>query len=149
MLPLRLLGTVVRGAGRGGKQLNCPTANLDEVTVKSIPDAIVSGVYAGVARVDSDSFRPMVMSIGYNIQFEQKTKTAEVHILHDFTKDFYDSRLDVVVLKFMRPMETYKSLDELKRAIEQDKKNTLNYLESIKETIAEMLNKEDEQVAWK
>ncbi|CAD5226835.1 unnamed protein product [Bursaphelenchus xylophilus] len=148
MLPLRLIGTVVRGAGRGGKQLNCPTANLDETTVKSIPDGITSGVYAGVACVDSDFYRPMVMSIGYNIQFEQKQKTAEVHLLHDFEKDFYNSRLEVIVLKFMRPMETYKSLEDLKLAIEQDKRSTLDYLKSNKESICEITKTYDRKIEW-
>eukprot|EP01120_Amphizonella_sp_Union-15-10_P012122 TRINITY_DN5337_c0_g1_i1.p1 TRINITY_DN5337_c0_g1~~TRINITY_DN5337_c0_g1_i1.p1 ORF type:complete len:147 (+),score=36.28 TRINITY_DN5337_c0_g1_i1:88-528(+) len=112
-------GTVVKGFGRGGKQLGCPTANLDRASVENL--TISQGVYYGLAKVNSDAPEPMVMSVGWNPQFDNQEKSVEVHILKDYPDDFYGATLKVIVLGFIRGMEKFDNLDALIRAIENDK----------------------------
>ncbi|OAA65205.1 riboflavin kinase [Niveomyces insectorum RCEF 264] len=143
--PLRMEGPVIRGFGRGSKELGIPTANLpvDPATAPWITDC-VSGVYFGWALLEGGTedgsasstgtsgggggggasaaagpppeptLYPMVMSIGYNPFYNNKTRTAEVHILHTFASDFYGAYLRLAILGFVRPERgDYPSLDAL------------------------------------
>lgn len=49
LLPYKFEGEVVRGFGRGGKELGCPTANMDETVVNELPEGLAVGVYYGKA----------------------------------------------------------------------------------------------------
>jgi riboflavin kinase len=125
-LPIFLRGKVVRGYGRGGRELNCPTANLDEAAVKAFPSDAPTGVYVGFAKVNNDKVFPMAMSVGYNVHYGVDHKTVEVHILHEFENDFYDALITAVALKYLRPMKQFKSKEELIEAIEEDKNAARN-----------------------
>jgi riboflavin kinase len=100
-VPYFASGRVVRGFGRGGKQLHCPTgrgacgtwhrrapctANLDEQCVSALPTTFPCGVYYGWAKVDTTDVYPMVMSIGYNPQFKNTVKTmvSECTVRHEY-----------------------------------------------------------------
>jgi riboflavin kinase len=52
----------------------------------------------------------MVMSIGFNPYYNNETRTAEVHILHEYKGDFYGKELRTVILGFVRPEYNYASL---------------------------------------
>ncbi|KAL4722400.1 riboflavin kinase [Fusarium chlamydosporum] len=56
---------------------------------------------------------PMVMSIGYNPFYKNKVRSAEVHVLHKFTADFYDVPMRLLILGFIREEKDYKSLEAL------------------------------------
>lgn len=89
-LPYFIAGRVVKGFGRGGKQLGFPTANIDpkvehsfcwrRISLKAFADKLEStddeGVYYGWSRVDDGEIYPMVMSVGWNPQFANKEKTV-------------------------------------------------------------------------
>lgn len=70
-------GTIVNGVGRGSKELGCPTANLSENAIKSLPEATFSGesVFYGWAQVNRGPVYKMVMSIGTNPHFKNKERT--------------------------------------------------------------------------
>ncbi|KAK6037168.1 hypothetical protein COOONC_25327 [Cooperia oncophora] len=51
-LPFFVRGSVVAGFGRGGKELGCPTANLDEAVVNALPTDLPCGVFYGLARIE-------------------------------------------------------------------------------------------------
>jgi hypothetical protein len=76
-LPLYFKGQVVRGFGRGSRTLGFPTANLDP---KCFADKLTTsdeGVYFGWSRLNNEEpIEQMVMSIGYNPQFGNQTKTV-------------------------------------------------------------------------
>lgn len=55
----------------------------------------------------------MVMSIGYNPFYKNTVRSAEVHVLHTFSQDFYDSHMRLLILGFIREEKDYKSLDAL------------------------------------
>ena len=68
---LRLAGTVVKGFGRGSRQLGIPTANLDPASLHGALAEAVTGIYAGWASVGSSSeVYKMAMSIGFNPVFK-------------------------------------------------------------------------------
>ncbi|PWN33398.1 riboflavin kinase [Meira miltonrushii] len=154
--PIYLRGVVERGFGRGGKDLGCPTANLPSKVMQAQPALQRTGIYFGFARIlpqdpddpdleDASSMRrkkkrrvpiisrdarvyPMVMSVGWNPFYNNTTKTAEVHIIHKFSQDFYGLEMRVVVLGYIRPEYNYVSKDALIEDIEMDKKVAFNSL---------------------
>lgn len=137
--------TVVKGFGRGSKQLGCPTANVDGADSLSIPTGIYCGlvqlVIKDAAQIQEEpgnresyeeilkklpytsSVNGMVCSFGYNPQFGNKEKSLEVHILDNFKFNFYGAELRVLICKRMRDEEKYNSLEELKLAIANDINN--------------------------
>ncbi|GAA5902770.1 hypothetical protein JCM6882_004061 [Rhodosporidiobolus microsporus] len=149
--PVYLEGWVTRGFGRGSKDLGCPTANLPDSSIAPYATTLSTGVYFGYARVLDpalelaggqsafpdggvggeaageseqgvhDEVHPMVMSIGWNPFYNNDTRTAEVHILHEYPSDFYGKELRVVMLGFIRPEYNYSSMDALIKDIDTDK----------------------------
>ncbi|KAG6020316.1 hypothetical protein E4U41_002884 [Claviceps citrina] len=63
---------------------------------------------------------PMVMSIGYNPFYKNTQRSAEVHVLHAFTADFYGAHMRLLVLGFIRDERDYESLGALVEDIEFD-----------------------------
>ena len=63
---------------------------------------------------------PMVMSIGFNPVYENKVRSVEVHVMHDFDIDFYETHMNLVILGFIRPEYDYESKDKLIDDIETD-----------------------------
>lgn len=140
--PLYIKDRVVKGFGRGSKELGCPTANVDNINHLTIP----TGIYCGLAQLvinnssqiqeepgNNDAYTKtlqslpfitpvigMVCSFGYNPQYGNKDKTLEVHLLDRFEFNFYGSELRVLICKKMRDEEKYDSLDSLKAAIAND-----------------------------
>ncbi|KAF2719203.1 riboflavin kinase [Polychaeton citri CBS 116435] len=120
--PLRLDGEVVKGFGRGSKELGIPTANIpiSGLTVGGIDD-IESGVYYGWAGLrapsapssQSAAVYPMVMSIGWNPYYKNTVRSVEVHIMQKFKDDFYGSHMNLIILGFIRPEYDYVSKDSL------------------------------------
>nr|XP_054927087.1 riboflavin kinase-like isoform X2 [Dermacentor andersoni] len=110
-LPLFLRGTVVKGFGRGSKQLGIPTANFSQELVSKIPAELDCGVYYGWASVNDGPVNKMVMSVGWNPYYKNEKKSVETHIMHKFDQDFYGAMLKVVVLGYLRPEKNFGSLD--------------------------------------
>ena len=63
---------------------------------------------------------PMVMSIGWNPYYKNTVRSVEVHIMHDFTKEFYDSHMNLIILGFIRPEYDYVSVESLIDDIKTD-----------------------------
>ncbi|PWN28546.1 riboflavin kinase, partial [Jaminaea rosea] len=122
--PIYLAGTVQRGFGRGGKDLGCPTANLPSKLLQpAVDEHKGSGSAAeqpSLSPIDT-RVHPMVMSLGWNPFYANKTKTAEVHIMHPFKRDFYGLQIQVIVLGYIRPEYNYVDVEALKNDIETDK----------------------------
>lgn len=97
---------------------------MDEKLTPWIADA-QSGVYFGYASLnhqDAKDFKvyPMVMSIGYNPFYGNTVRSAEVHVLHSFDKDFYDAQMRLLILGFIRAEANYDSLEALISDIQFD-----------------------------
>ncbi|XP_064645887.1 riboflavin kinase-like [Lineus longissimus] len=113
-------GEVVKGFGRGSKELGIPTANFPENVVEQLPESVSAGIYFGWACVDGGDVYKMVMSIGWNPYYQNKKRSMETHIIHKFDEDFYGSSLKVCLLGYIRAERSFKSLDELIVAIKND-----------------------------
>lgn len=147
-------GTVVHGFGRGSKELNCPTANIDPDIVARINDSLLApslfgedqsgtGIFFGFAqliRADDESndvgghltVFPMSASFGFNPCYNNSSKSLEVHLIHPQTiPDFYGSRLKVVLVGKLRDECKFDSLHALTEQIERDKRNTIQRIESL------------------
>lgn len=134
--PLRMEGKVISGFGRGSKELGIPTANLPvDASLTPWISNVASGVYFGYASLclpgshpdypssstgpdashDSQKWHifPMVMSIGYNPFYKNTVRSAEVHLLHKFSHDFYDVPMRLLILGFIRDEKDYNGLDAL------------------------------------
>jgi riboflavin kinase len=72
---------------------------------------------------------PMVMSVGWNPYYKNTVRSVEIHILHEFPKDFYGHNLNIIILGFIRPEYDYVSLDSLIEDIKTDIQVTRNSLE--------------------
>ncbi|KAJ2744219.1 riboflavin kinase [Coemansia sp. BCRC 34301] len=111
--PIFVSGAVVKGFGRGSKQLGIPTANLPEEAVNKALKDIAIGVYYGWAQVANGPVFPMVMSLGWNPYFKNEKRSGEVHILHNFSEDFYGQDMRVAIAGFIRNEKNYDTLDAL------------------------------------
>ncbi|KJX94117.1 riboflavin kinase like protein [Zymoseptoria brevis] len=63
---------------------------------------------------------PMVMSIGWNPFYKNTVRSVEVHIMHQFDTDFYESHMNVYILGFIRPELDYVSKESLIDDIKTD-----------------------------
>ncbi|KAK6067971.1 riboflavin kinase [Seiridium cupressi] len=108
-------------------KLGIPTANLpvDASQTPWISD-VTSGVYFGYASLalpsthpdyvqSSSAYQiyPMVMSIGFNPYYKNTVRSAEVHVLHKFSSDFYDVPMRLLILGFIREEKDYNGLEAL------------------------------------
>lgn len=82
-LPFLAEGRVVKGFGRGSKQLGIPTANFTQDVVDTMPTDMIEGVYYGLANVDGGLVSRMVMSVGHNPHFANPMRTmVRTHLLN-------------------------------------------------------------------
>ncbi|NWW11891.1 RIFK kinase, partial [Oreocharis arfaki] len=119
-LPYFCRGEVVKGFGRGSKELGIPTANFSEQVVESFPPDISTGIYYGWACVGNGDVHKMVLSIGWNPFYKNIKKSVETHIIHTFKEDFYGEILSIVITGYIRPEKNFDSLDALISAIQED-----------------------------
>eukprot|EP00727_Mastigamoeba_balamuthi_P014448 m51a1_g9628 putative riboflavin kinase (165) ;mRNA; f:1131339-1132128 len=126
VFPAFLEGAVQPGFGRGSKLLGFPTANLPVESNARELEKLPTGVYYGWACVwdleepHGRTVHKMAMSVGKNPFFHSEAKTVEVHIVHSFPQDFYGKHVKAIVVGLRRPMCTFNSIDELKKAIRED-----------------------------
>ncbi|XP_040272994.1 riboflavin kinase [Bufo bufo] len=119
-LPYYCSGEVVRGFGRGSKELGIRTANFPEHVVDSLPPDLTTGIYYGWGCIGNGDIYKMVMSIGWNPFYKNTKKSVETHIIHKFEKDFYGEILSIVIVGYIRPERSFDSLDDLIAAIHSD-----------------------------
>jgi len=119
-------GKVVKGAMRG-RTLGFPTANIQpEDPNKMIP---AKGVYVVEFILSEGKFFGL-MNIGLRPTFQDVIEQVIEIYLFDFNKDIYGENADVKVIKKIRDEKKFNSKEELINQIEEDKKQTLEYLKS-------------------
>ncbi|OFO93839.1 bifunctional riboflavin kinase/FAD synthetase [Corynebacterium sp. HMSC034H07] len=120
-------GPVVRGAGRGGKELGFPTANQYFPESVAIP---ADGVYAGWFVVEPTGAPlegdmepgvpyPAAISVGTNPTFGDEERSVESFVL-DRDADLYGHEATVHFVDHVRDMEKFNSVEELLTAMERD-----------------------------
>lgn len=111
--PYSLWGRVAHG-DRRGRTLGFPTANL-RLKRKVLP---VRGVFAIHAMLGSERF-PGVANIGFRPTVAGREARLEAH-LFDLDRDLYGRRLEVTLMRFIRPEQRFPDLATLKAQIAQD-----------------------------
>ena len=134
--PHRVSGVVVHGAGRGGRDLGYPTANLDLPEHTAVP---ADGVYAGWFTVLDDgavdgSIVPgrryaAAISVGTNPTFGDAARSVEAFVL-DESADLYGRIAAVDFVDHVRDMEKFSSVDELLVAMDRDVRRTRDVLDA-------------------
>lgn len=122
--PINLAATVVKGFGRGSKELGIPTANMNMEQIGSLVDELKTGIYMGWATVNGKGPYKAVTSVGWNPYYDNKEKTVEPHLLHEFPEDFYGEELKITLCAYLRGEANFPSLDSLISAINLDKRIT-------------------------
>ncbi len=115
--PFALFGRVEQGAGVG-HQLGYPTANIATQSEQLPP----LGVYAVHARIVSQGAKLYegVLNIGKRPSVHADSPVVvELHLL-DFEQDIYGQDVEVRLQSFLRPEQTFASLEELKGQIALD-----------------------------
>ncbi|MEW9121884.1 MAG: bifunctional riboflavin kinase/FAD synthetase [Thermotaleaceae bacterium] len=102
-----IMGTVVKGKGRGGKELGFPTANILLEEDYVLPN---TGVYFTKTILENKIYCSAT-NVGYNPTFGKNPISIETHLL-DFKGSIYDSKIEVLLL--------YKSRDEIKFSSKED-----------------------------
>lgn len=121
--PFLLTGKIVKGRGIG-KDLGFPTANLQiEEDYKLIPK---NGVYTVRAKIDGEMKFGM-MNIGTNPTVGGKEKTIETNFFK-VDKDLYGKTIQIEMLKRIRDEKKFASVEELKKAMKQDRVFSEKYI---------------------
>lgn len=126
-LPFELTGTVKPGKQLGSK-LGFPTANIAyQPDGESWPD---EGVYAGIATVEGDERSYVcILNQGKHPTAPGGAPTVEAHLLGYPSQALYEKRLHLRYCAFLRPEETFSSLDALKNQLSLDRENALLWAE--------------------
>jgi riboflavin kinase/FMN adenylyltransferase len=119
-------GVVVRGDGRGGRQLGIPTANLDVAGDLAVP---ANGVYAGHLADEAGPPRPAAISVGVNPQFHTSGLRVEAHVL-DFDGDLLGARVWLTFEHRLRDEAAFATVDDLVAQIHQDIRQARRLLRS-------------------
>lgn len=124
--PFTVRGEIMRGAGRGGRELGFPTANQYFDDSVALP---ADGVYAGWFTVVSDGpidgdmepgeRYPAAISVGKNPTFGDRERSVESFIL-DRDADLYGHVAEVAFVEHVRDMVKFDSVDALLTAIRND-----------------------------
>lgn len=128
----RVEGIVVRGAGRGGRELGFPTANLSTEAYAAIP---ADGVYAcwfthrRRNSIEPGETLPAAVSVGSNPTFSGTERTVEAFAL-DVDGDFYGEHVALDFVQRIRGQERFDNSDGLIAQMRQDIVNIREILDA-------------------
>lgn len=125
--PYTVTGIVQKGYSIG-RRLQVPTINLP-ISQNAAP--ICYGVYISRTQIDGVSY-PSITNIGKNPTFDRSAVTCETYLL-DTCGDFYEKKVTVQLLSFLRKEKRFESFDALKNAIEQDLVSARSFHQTHKE----------------
>lgn len=114
-------GMVVHGDARG-RTMGFPTANLAPIDRTFLP---AEGVYVADVLVKGQRYRSMT-SVGRNITFDGQELRLEAH-LFDFDGEIYGETIEILWLSKIRDMVKFKTIDDLAKRLELDKKISKNW----------------------
>jgi riboflavin kinase / FMN adenylyltransferase len=116
-------GTVVEGARRG-RELGCPTANLDVVNELVPPN----GVYATTVQLGS-VIHPSITNIGVRPTFgDTVQRVVETHVL-GFEGDLYGAPVRLGFVQRLRDERAFESVEQLRAQIDADRQRARSLFE--------------------
>ncbi len=130
---ITICGEVVPGR-RLGRTIGFPTANIELEPEQGGEERVRAGSGVWLARVSLEETGQRywaVANIGRRPTVETQAGGGRYKAeawLFDFDGDLYGRRIEVELVRFLRPERKFDSLEELRRAIERDKENALNII---------------------
>jgi riboflavin kinase/FMN adenylyltransferase len=115
--PHRIEGPVITGAGRGGRVLEAPTANLSPERPLALP---ALGIYVTRSTVERGDVYCSVTSVGTNPTFEKDRKVRVETVLLDYQGDLYGAHLAVDFLARIRAQRAFPDAESLAAQIKRD-----------------------------
>lgn len=106
-------GTVVKGSGDGTK-IGFPTANI-KIAGKT---SLKHGVYACLVYINSKVFKG-ALHYGPRMVFDETEPQLEVYIL-GFSDNIYGQKIKIEVIKYIRITKKFKTIESLRKQIEDD-----------------------------
>ena len=113
--PFAIEGVVERGDGRGGAELDCPTANV-RLGDYQRP---AYGIYAVRVHLDDGSEHGGVASLGVRPMFDPPVELLEAN-LFGFSGDLYGRTIEVALLHYIRPEMRFEGMDALAGQMRED-----------------------------
>lgn len=119
---IHLKGVVIHGRGIG-KLVGTPTADIQIFSSQKFPPI---GVYTSLLVWNGVSL-PSVTNIGNSPTLDDTNKPSIETLILDFNKEIYGSKIELILLKFLRLPQKFPSLSDLIQQIFLDCKNTRIY----------------------
>lgn len=117
-----ITGVVVKGK-QLGRTIGYPTANIRiDDTDKLVPKI---GVYAVDVKVEHNLYKGM-LNVGFNPTTDTSGTLKVEANLFDFDKDIYGQTIRVFFRKRIRDEQKFANLEELKKALDRDKRACIN-----------------------
>ena len=108
-------GVVERGDGRGGAELDCPTANI-RLGDYQRP---AYGIYSVRVRLEGEEEYAGVASFGIRPMFDPPVELLEAN-LFDFSGDLYGRTIEVGLHHYIRPELKFHSMEALAARMKED-----------------------------
>lgn len=124
--PFKMIGKVVHGKALG-RTVGMPTANLQVPENKLMPQY---GVYATLSEIDGRRVQGLT-NIGRRPSVDDHSYATIETFLLDFSKNIYGLSIELNVHEYIRGVEKFNSLDEVKKQVEKDISSIREYLDRV------------------
>ena len=125
LLPQASFSVGVQHGRHLGTKIGFPTINQRFPDYQLVP---AYGVYACLCEIDG-VYHPGVSNIGVKPTVtDEGVVLCETHILR-FSENMYDKEVRVLLFEKLRDEKKFSSLDELKAAVAEDVRHTVNYFQ--------------------
>lgn len=117
-----LHGEVVHGKALG-RTVGMPTANL-QVEGECLPEA---GVYATRVKIRGKNYGS-VTNIGRRPSVDEDCQITVESFILNFHEDIYGEQIELEIVKFLRPIQKFQSLEEVSEQVRKDIVNAKQYI---------------------
>ncbi|SDL33022.1 bifunctional riboflavin kinase/FAD synthetase [Natronincola ferrireducens] len=122
----KMLGEVVHGKAIG-RTVGMPTANLGVPSNKLIPK---HGVYATLSEIDGEVLQGLT-NIGLRPSVDDHSYVTIETFLLDFSRSIYGKKITLDVHSYIRGVQKFKNIDEVKNQVDKDIESIRSYLNAI------------------
>lgn len=105
---------VLKG-NKQGKTIGYPTLNLDPL---AIPPILKEGVYAALVKHNGSVYKGALF-FGPRVVLNETHRVLEIYVF-DFAKEIYEESVSFQVKDYIREVQNFASLDDLKEQIKND-----------------------------